>query len=338
MIRDDVGTFEKNQGDHSPGPIGPHEVCREIMSQTLSRILLVDDDDSNMDVLVECLKEEPYEIVQAIDGEQALELLRNDQQGFHTMVLDRLMPGLSGLDVMAQLKAEEKLQWMPVVMQTSAAAPHEICEGMEAGVFFYLTKPFQRQVLLRIVGAAVQEDLKWKTISRHLITQTHSLGFMQHGRFQVKTMEEAYDLALLLAQACPDPKRVAFGLNELITNAVEHGNLEIAYEGKTLLQASDTWEEEIQRRQRLPQNAHKLVEVLFERRSDQIRVTISDQGQGFDWREYEYLKEERLLESHGRGIAMAKSLSFDHLEYQGVGNQVLCIINLSSSSNGQNGS
>lgn len=298
------------------------------MTNMVPRILMVDDDDLHLDVLLECLKDEPYELHQAHDGAQALELLRHDRQGFDVMVLDRMMPGINGLEVMAELKADEHFKWIPVVMQTSAASPSEICEGIEAGVFFYLTKPFDRQVLRRMVGAAVEERLKWQRLARNLSVQAKSISYMQQGRFRFQTIDEAYDLALLVAQACPNSEKVAFGLNELMVNGVEHGNLHIGYNEKTILQENNRWEEEIVRRQALPENAHKFVEVGFERYPDQIQVTVTDQGQGFDWCDYQEIKAERMLESHGRGIAMAKSLSFDHLEYFGTGNQVVCVINL----------
>jgi len=296
------------------------------MKNTPARILLVDDDDLNLEILVEYLKDEPYELVQAHDGGQALERLRQDQKGFQALVLDRMMPGVNGLEVLAQLKADEQLQWLPVVMQTSAGSPQEICEGMEAGVFFYLTKPFDQEVLLRIVGAAVEEGLKWKRISRTLLHQSKIIELLYQGRFQIRTMEEAYDLAILLGRACPNSEKVVFGLNELLANGVEHGNLGIGFNEKTHLQEAGIWEEEIQNRLALPANAKKVVDVLFERLSDCIQVTISDQGHGFDWREYEHINTDRILESHGRGIAMAKALSFSRIEYQGTGNQVVCVI------------
>jgi len=296
------------------------------MKHTSSRILLVDDDQLNLDVLVECLRDEPYELVQAHNGEEALAHLRQDQQGFQAMVLDRMMPGMNGLDLLVHLKADERLQWLPVVMQTSAGSPQEICEGIESGVFFYLTKPFDQQVLLRIVGAAVEEGLKWKRIIRNLSHQSQIVELLQQGRFHVRTMEEAYDLAFLLGRACPNSEKVVFGLNELLANGVEHGNLGIGFDEKTALQASGTWEEEIQHRMGLPEYAHKVVDVLFERFLDCIQVTITDQGSGFDWRKYEQIKPERILQSHGRGIAMAKALSFSWIEYRGKGNQVVCMI------------
>ena len=298
------------------------------MSNEHARILIVDDDDLNLDVLVECLKDEPYELVQAHDGAQALELLREDSRGFNAMILDRLMPGMTGLDVMAELKADTQFKWLPVVMQTSAASPGEICEGMEAGVFFYLTKPYDQQVLIRMVHAAVQEGLKWKSLAKNLQVQVKTIGCLQQGRFRVQTLDQAYDLSLLVAQACPNPEKVAFGLYELIVNGVEHGNLGIGYDEKTVLQANNEWENEIVRRQLLPENADRFVEIVYERHADQILLTVIDQGQGFDWSDFQEIKADRLLESHGRGIAMAKALSFDHVEYLGNGNHVLCLVYL----------
>jgi hypothetical protein len=111
-------------------------------------------------------------------------------------------------------------------------------------------------------------------------------------------------------------------------NGVEHGNLQIGYDEKTQLQETNQWEEEITRRQMMEEHAHKFVEVIFERHTDQIRLTVTDQGAGFDWGEYQEIRADRIMESHGRGIAMAKALSFDHVEYQGNGNQVVCVVNL----------
>jgi len=300
------------------------------MTNTVSRLLLVDDDASNLDVLVECLKDEPYELVQAHNGEEALTHLRKDGQEFHAMVLDRMMPGMNGLDLLGHLKADERLQWLPVVMQTAAGSPQEIGEGIEAGVFFYLIKPFDQRLLLRIVNAAVEEGLKWKRICRNLHQQSQIVELLQQGRFHVRTMEEAYDLAFLLGRACPNAEKVVFGLNELLANGVEHGNLGIGFDEKTVLQAKGTWEKEIQHRSGLPEYVHKVVDVLFERCQDCIQVTITDQGSGFDWRKYEQINPDRILESHGRGIAMAKALSFSRIEYRGKGNQVVCVIKTDS--------
>lgn len=326
MRRSGMSNSQDPRGGSALNKGGPSFAEPGCMTNKSARILLVDDDDLNLEILVEYLKDEPYELVQATDGEQALDRLRQDQQGFQALVLDRMMPGIDGLGVLAELKADEQLRWLPVVMQTSAGSPQDICEGMEAGVYFYLTKPFDQQVLLRIVGAAVEEGAKWKRISQKLVFQSKIVELLKQGRFEIRTMQEAYDLAILLGRACPDSEKVVFGLNELLANGVEHGNLGIGFDEKTYLQETGRWEREIQQRLDLPENAHKVVEVVFERLPDCIQVTISDQGTGFDWREYEHINVDRMLESHGRGIAMAKALSFSQVEYRGKGNQVVCVI------------
>lgn len=297
------------------------------MNEPFVRILLVDDDEGTLDVLVESLKDEPYQLCLAHNGREALERLREDPSGFHAIILDRMMPDLGGLEVLAQLKADEQLQWLPVVMQTAAGSSQEICEGIEAGVFFYLIKPFELQVLLRIVRAAVGEGIKWRQFAHKLNQQSDMVDFLHQGQFQIRTMEEAYNLAILLGRACPNPEKVIFGLHELLTNGVEHGNLSIGFEEKTYLQLHNIWEEEIRHRLSLPENAHKVVEVVFRRLRDSIHITITDQGQGFSWKEYEHIHSNRMLESHGRGIAMAKALSFSQMEFRGRGNQVVCVIN-----------
>ncbi len=291
-------------------------------------ILLVDDDPSNRDVLWEILREEPYRLVQAANGQEALEIILHATTPFDVIVLDRMMPGMNGLEMMNRLKQNEKFQWIPVIMATAAGTPEEICEGMEAGVFFYLIKPFEAHTLVRMVRAALEDRLKWQGIQQSLNAPVYSVQFLQSGQFHIRTMEEAYALAIFLAQACEDSEKVAFGLNEILCNAVEHGNLGIGFDEKSRLQASNFWEDEIERRLALPEHVSKKVAVQVERGQETLAVTITDEGPGFNWHQFEVLHPERGFESHGRGIAMAKALSFQEMEYQGRGNQVRCVVTL----------
>ena len=59
---------------------------------------------------------------------------------------------------------------------------------------------------------------------------------------------------------------------------------------------------------------------------DANRVTITDQGNGFDWQTYMEFNPERVFDLHGRGIAMSKAISFDSLEYLGKGNCVVTTV------------
>ena len=295
------------------------------------RILLVDDDPVNRYILREYLEEDGYAMLEAEDGEEAWRYLEEEGDTFSAVLLDRMMPKLDGLSVLHRMMAHDTLKHIPVIMQTAAVASYEVQEGVEGGAFFYLTKPFEHSLLRAVVTAAVRKGLKQREFLNDIVRQTRSIQSMQSGMFRVRTIGEVHDLSILLANACPDPEKIVMGLNDLLMNAVEHGNLGITYDEKTSLQETQQWEPEVQRRLGLSENAQKYVEVNFERRDGTIHFVITDQGKGFDWKQYEAFSPELALASHGRGIAMAKALCFDHLEYQGIGNQVYCVVNTQTS-------
>ncbi|HUO85307.1 MAG TPA: ATP-binding protein, partial [Thermoanaerobaculia bacterium] len=81
-----------------------------------------------------------------------------------------------------------------------------------------------------------------------------------------------------------------------------------------------------ERRMGLPEYGHRSVRVRFERTDAEIRITIRDQGEGFDWKLYLQIDPSRAFDTHGRGIAMANLFSFHALEYRGCGNEVTGVI------------
>jgi anti-sigma regulatory factor (Ser/Thr protein kinase) len=145
---------------------------------------------------------------------------------------------------------------------------------------------------------------------------------------RIQTVEQARDAAAVLVNACPDPAAAVIGLTELLVNAVEHGNLGITYEDKTALNAAGTWEAEVRRRLSLPENANKRVELRLERTGDELRFTIRDEGPGFAWEKYGEVDTSRVFDNHGRGIAIARAMSFDRVEYRGNGNEVVATVRL----------
>ncbi len=290
------------------------------------RILLVDDDPVNRYILRENLEQEGYTLVEAEDGQEAWNYLVAEPDAFSVVVLDRMMPKMDGLAVLNRMMAHDTLSHVPVIMQTAAIAAHEVQEGVEAGAFFYLTKPFEQSMFRAIVQAALRKGMKQREVLDDLVSQTRSVHTMQSGTFRVQTIQEVHDLSILLAHACPDAEKIVMGLNDLMVNAVEHGNLGISYEEKTRLHDQEEWEHEVNRRLALPENGKKYVEVTFERLDGEIHIVITDQGKGFDWKPYEEFSPDLALASHGRGIAMAKALCFDQLEYQGIGNIVSCVV------------
>jgi len=143
-------------------------------------------------------------------------------------------------------------------------------------------------------------------------------------RFTFRSPNEGRDLAATLSQSCAMPEQVAFGLNELLLNAVEHGNLEISYAMKTELVLGGTWAAEIERRLELAPYRSRQVVVDVDTAGDEIVFTITDEGAGFAWERYLELAADRATDPHGRGIALSALMAFSSLTYKGRGNEVVC--------------
>jgi len=299
------------------------------------KILSVDDDPLNRDILTEYLTDGGYEVLEADDGDTALKLL-HEVDGVEAIVLDRMMPRLNGMEVLKAVKADPRFADIPVIMQSAATARDQILEGTRAGVYYYLSKPYEDQMLLAIVGAALQDAATKKKLRAEVSQHKRVLGLMEQSRFRFRTLEEARNLAFLIANCFPDPEATVYGLNEMLINAVEHGNLGITYPEKTQLILEGRLFEEIECRLALPQNRNKWAYLTFEADDHALRVRIKDQGTGFDWQQYLDISPDRATHPHGRGIATSRLMSFTSVEYLGCGNDVLCTVTLArQGANGQ---
>lgn len=298
------------------------------MSPVKTTLLVVDDEDFNREILDLYLTDAGYEVVQAADGEQAWGILQQ-RSDFGVILLDRNMPCLDGLALLHRIRADKHLRYLPVVMQTVADSAQEVSEGMQAGAFYYLTKPYSREMLLTTIQSALRDHVRLDDLHADAESEAEQDGEHAHFyEFRVHGFKEAQRLASSLAKLFPDPERALLGLTELLVNAVEHGNLGIHYQEKRALLQSGQWESEIDRRINLPENAGKMVHVTLERLPHEIRLMVTDCGEGFDWQPYLEMSPERAFDPNGRGIAMSKMISFDTLEYQGKGNRVVATVRL----------
>lgn len=293
---------------------------------TRATILAVDDDPVNLHIISEVFKREAVSICYADSGENALRMLADPVNAFDVVLLDRMMAGLDGIEVLRRMKAEPRLAHTPVVMQTAAAAPDQVCEGLNAGAHYYLTKPYAPSTLRTIVKAALEHARDRRELEARAGVFAEALLLMDHGEFSVRTHAEAQRLAGFIAQLCPDPKVAVLGIAELLVNGIEHGNLGITCTEKSQLLRDDRLSSEIARRHQLLENKDKRVTLQVDRDHDELRFIVSDEGKGFDFRSYLELDPERAFEPNGRGIALARMMSFTQLEYQGAGNMVVATI------------
>lgn len=300
----------------------------ETITHNPARILVVEDQKPMMDLLVAYLQVAHYSTAGAADGQIAFDILRETPHEFDVILLDRRMPNMNGMELMALLKDDDVLKNIPVIMQTASDSTKDIAEGIDAGVYYYLTKPIDREMLLSTVGAAVAESAHYKSLRAELDKPSIALALMSTASFRFRTLKEADALLVTLVQACPEFESLMVGLSELMINAVEHGNLGITYEDKKILRAENRWNEKIDELLALPENLDKFATVNFERNENKINFIIKDKGKGFDWQAYMDFDPKRMLDANGRGVAIANNISFDELIYNDAGNQVTATINL----------
>jgi DNA-binding response OmpR family regulator len=296
-----------------------------------STILAVDDDPVNLHIIGEVFKREPVKISYAHSGEGALKMLFDPTSSFDVVLLDRMMVGMDGIEVLKRMKAEPRLSHTPVVMQTAAAAPDQVCEGLTAGAHYYLTKPYAPSTLRTIVRAALEHARDRRELEARAGHAAEAVVLLERAEFSVRTHVDAQRIAAFVSQLCPQPKVAVLGLAELMINGIEHGNLGITCEEKAELLRDDRLAAEIDRRQALPQCALRRVTLRFERCVDELQFEVRDQGEGFDFTKYLELDPERAFEPNGRGIALARTISFSRLEYQGPGNVVVAAISTPAS-------
>jgi len=305
------------------------------MHHAPTEILVLDDEDFNLDIIAEFLRDSGHPITGLTDSAEAWALLDADPDRFAAIILDRMMPPPDGMEMLRRIKADPRFEAMPVIMQTAATSPEEVAEGLAAGAWYYLAKPLSEQGLNRIVEAALGDRERRLELRRMTGELQQMLHLTVQARYRFRTLEEARLLAATLARLCPIPEMAAMGLSELTLNAVEHGNLGISYAEKGELLVRGDWEAEIERRLATPDLGARVAEIAVECLPDRVRFVVEDMGDGFDWQRYLDLDPARAFDSHGRGIALARQLSFPRIEYQGKGNRVLAEVTLPAAVPGQ---
>jgi CheY-like chemotaxis protein/anti-sigma regulatory factor (Ser/Thr protein kinase) len=291
-------------------------------------VLVIDDEPMNIRLLKTDLEGEGYRVLSAKDGEEGLAVLAEHIDEVALVMLDRMMPVMDGMAFLAHVRHDPRYTDIPVIMVSAAAQKEEIVEGLQAGVHYYLTKPYDYDIMLSLVRSAVEDMQRRRQLQNALNNYKSKLRIIRECHFEIQTLDEAQHLTTFLAQFYPEPERVVVGLAELLINAVEHGNLEITYDEKTRLVKENRWQEEVTRRLQLPAFACRLVQVGYYRSDSAIRLRIQDEGPGFDWQKYLRFSPERASDNHGRGVALAAGISFDELRYQGLGNVVEAVIRI----------
>lgn len=126
------------------------------MSEQDALILVVDDNEMNRDMLSRRLKRQAYEVMVAEDGQQALSMVT--EHPFDLVLLDIMMPNISGYEVLERLKKDDETRHIPVIMISAVDDLDSVVRCIELGAEDYLFKPFNPVLLKARVGASLRKN------------------------------------------------------------------------------------------------------------------------------------------------------------------------------------
>ena len=118
------------------------------------RILIVDDNETNRDILMARLGPQGYDLKQAADGEEALAAAKEHLPDL--ILLDIMMPKIDGIEVCKRIKGDPSMPFMPIILCTAKADSKDVVAGLEAGADEYLTKPIDQTALVARVKSVLR--------------------------------------------------------------------------------------------------------------------------------------------------------------------------------------
>jgi sigma-B regulation protein RsbU (phosphoserine phosphatase) len=133
------------------------------------KILIVDDNAVNRKLLIGILKKEGYELIEAVDGEEAIELALRELPDL--ILLDIMMPKKDGYEVCSELKSDSRCVNIPIIFLSAKTQTEDKIKGLELGGSDYVTKPFDRGE----VFARVKAQLKIQNLTKRLILTNQEL-------------------------------------------------------------------------------------------------------------------------------------------------------------------
>ncbi len=148
----------------------------------MHKILVVDDQPDNVYILQDRLEHEGYEVITAYEGETGIKKAKEENPDL--LLLDVMMPNISGFEVCKILTEDEKTKDIPIILLTALIDPEDLKKGFQNGAFDYVKKPFNRVELFARIKAALKfretnklllEMEKINTFAATIVTANHEI-------------------------------------------------------------------------------------------------------------------------------------------------------------------
>ena len=122
----------------------------------MAKILVAEDEKQIADMIAFKLTNSGHQVIRAQDGEEAMKLVKRDLPDL--IMLDAMMPGLNGFEVLRRLKADPALRSVPVIMVTAKGHERDVLSGLRGGAVDYVVKPFSLKELAARVDLALGKE------------------------------------------------------------------------------------------------------------------------------------------------------------------------------------
>lgn len=148
----------------------------------MSKICVIDDHPENVFILQDRLERAGFEVITAYDGESGLQKIREEMPDL--VLLDVMMPGVSGFEVCKTITTDDTIKHIPVILLTALTSTEDLEQGLQAGAFDYVKKPFNRAELLARIKSALRfaetnkflvEIEKVNTYAATVLTANHEI-------------------------------------------------------------------------------------------------------------------------------------------------------------------
>ena len=289
----------------------------------MARILIVDDSPTQIALLELTLADAGYETLTAPDGNTALKMLAVESPDL--ILTDLHMPGISGLELVEQVR--KQFPSIPVVLMTADGTDMIAVEALRAGAASYIPKRILEEKLLSTVEEILRM-LKQRRSRENVIAamvestmrfvigndQEMVAAVIQYLEEELRDRRYADDTGLL---------RIKLALSEAMTNAVDHGNLELDSKMRDEEQ-SRFYELGEQRRTEQPY-ADRQVFVNATIGAEHVTFVVRDEGPGFNPKAIpDPRNPENLARAHGRGMMLIHNF-MDEVTHNDTGNEITMV-------------
>lgn len=289
----------------------------------MTKVLIVDDSVLDQQIAGAFIQQEGCEVQYAANGKEALELIEGDRPD--VVLTDMQMPEMDGLKLVGRLNAEYPN--MPVILMTAFGSEEVAVQALRAGASSYVPKKNMRQDLgeaLRAVLSAVEaaqqrdqvrvylEESKSRFVLGYEPGGSQALiSYLQDGLNRLNFCDESTLL------------RLSTALTEAITNAIDHGNLEL--DSKLRESEDNAYRRLGDERAKQPPYRDRRVQVTSTLTPEEARFVIRDEGPGFDPSKLpDPTDPENLLKPSGRGVMLMRTF-LDDVHFNDRGNEITLV-------------